>query len=77
MTDDIIRDGLDRKTRVDQMKHRNTINERQSMDRVEKSRSPRRASASRSPLRPQSQNTGGGGNTLTQAYISQYNKQQS
>ena len=28
MTDDIIRDGLDRKTRVDQMKHRNTLNER-------------------------------------------------
>ena len=65
MTDDIIRNGLDRKTRVDQMKHRNTLHERQSMERVDKSRSPRRASSSRSPLRPQSTNTA----SLTQAYL--------
>ena len=47
MTDEIIRTGLDRKTRVNVMKERLNKDERDSMMYLEKSRSPVR---SRSPL---------------------------
>lgn len=48
MTDEVIRSGLDRKTRVSVMKERLTHQERDSMVHLEKSRSPIRGS--RSPL---------------------------
>lgn len=47
MTDEVIRSGLDRKSRVAVMKERLTNAERDSMMNLEKSRSPIR---SRSPL---------------------------
>lgn len=72
MTDEIIRSGLDRKGRVNEMKQTNTIRTTESMMRVEKSRSPTR-SASRSPLRSMTNTQKVGGNSLTQAYLS-YNR---
>lgn len=71
LTDDIIKTGLDRKTRVQAMKDRNVFQTSQSLANVEKSRSPAR-SASRSPLRSMTNNyaKGSGPNSLTQAYMS-------
>lgn len=70
MTDEIIRSGLDRKGRVNEIKTVNNFKTTESMMRVEKSRSPTR-SASRSPLRSIA-NTQRSNNTLTQAYMNNH-----
>ena len=51
-TDDIIRSGLDRKGRIDNIKNENAFNERQSLEHVHRTRSQSpEKSLSRSPLR--------------------------
>ena len=70
MTDEIIKTGLDRKTRVQAMKDRNCYQTTQSLAHVERSRSPAR-SMSRSPLRTTTNmQAPAGGNSLTEAYLS-------
>ena len=72
MTDEIIRNGLDRKGRVQQMKDVNCYNERQSLAYVDKSRSPRRA-GSRSPMRVSNTQQQTKVGSLTQTYLN-YNR---
>mmetsp|Transcript_32612 Transcript_32612/g.38344 ORF Transcript_32612/g.38344 Transcript_32612/m.38344 type:complete len:98 (-) Transcript_32612:430-723(-) len=68
MTDEIIRTGLDRKTRVSVMKERLQKDERDSIHYLEKSKSPCR---SRSPLQSMTNQMQmqGAGSTLTQQYL--------
>ena len=59
-TDEIIRSGLDRKGRIQQMKERNTFNEMQSIATVERSKSPPRTNPNAcQPLKPMNVNDGG------------------
>ena len=73
MTDEIIRNGLDRKGRVNEIKTTNHIKAAESMLRVEKSRSPTR-SASRSPLRSMA-NTQQTGGSLTAQYLNNHRQE--
>ena len=66
MTDEIIRTGLDRKTRVGVMKERLQKDEQESRNYLEKSRSPIR---SRSPLGSLTNQAPSATSTLTQQYL--------
>ena len=74
MTDEIIRTGLDRKTRVGVMKERLQKDERESMNYLERSRSPIR---SRSPLASLTNQAPSATNTLTQQYLTHHRASES